>query len=511
VKPRRLDARGHKVARRKHRTQEWRVLCRLITLVALTWFAAGCNNVPSPRSLDRLHPCLSSEGPTDALCGTVTVFENRHTGIGRQIRLWVVVLPSLATTPSDDPLFFLAGGPGQGAAQLASQVRTVFHQVQRTRDIVLVDQRGTGKSNPLNCRSSASSLRELTEGSEVALARLRGCLESYNADVRLYTTDIAMDDLDDVRAFLGYNRINLYGGSYGTRAALVYLRQHGEHVRSIVLDGVAPTNMRLPLFTARDAQLALDKALADCDAESGCSEIFPGMASRIRNLIASLERHPRRVRIVHPRTGVGQEVDVDARLVASVMFNALYSPLTASIVPALIDRAEHNDFHGLFALAFAGEDAGENMSLGMQLSVLCSEDTSRVSADELARETSQSVFGSHLIGSQLEACAMWPKGKVKADYYQPVVSDVPVLVLSGEVDPVTPPGWGASVVKHLSHGTHIVVPSTGHGVVSTPCGNHLANDFIEHGSAEGLDTECVPSVRRPPFFVTPAGPDPVAR
>jgi pimeloyl-ACP methyl ester carboxylesterase len=373
---------------------------------------------------------------------------------------------------------------------------------------VLVDQRGTGKSNPLNCRSSASSLRELTEGSDVALARLRRCLEGYNADVRLYTTDIAMDDLDDVREFLGYDQINLYGGSYGTRAALVYLRQHGEHVRSVILDGVAPTDMRLPLFTARDAQLALDNALSDCEAEAPCSRRFPGLAGRIRNLIASLEQRPRRVRIVHPRTGIAEDATVDARLVASVLFSALYSPLTSSIVPALVDRAEQDDFQGLFALALAGEDAAETMSLGMQLSVLCSEDASRVSAGELAKETSGSVFGSHLIGSQLDACSMWPKGEVHASYYEPVVSDVPVLVLSGEVDPVTPPSWGASVVKHLSRGQHIVLPSTGHGVVSTPCGNRLVNRFIEQASTEGLDTHCVASVRRPPFFVTPAGPDP---
>jgi len=479
-------------------------------LVVLTLLGAACNNAPSQRSLDRLHPCSSSEGPTDALCGTVTVFENRHTGTGRQLNLWVVVLPSLAPTPDEDPLFFLAGGPGQAAAQLASQVRAVFRQVQKTRDIVLVDQRGTGKSNPLNCRSNASSLRELTEGNEAGLARLRRCLDGYDADVRLYTTDIAMDDLDDVRAFLGYDRINLYGGSYGTRAALVYLRQHSEHVRSMVLDGVAPTDMRLPLFTARDAQLALDRALGDCDRQAACRRAFPGMAAKIRSLITSLEHQPRRVRIVHPRTGIAEDVEVDARLVSSVIFTALYSPLTASIVPALIDRADQNDFQGLFALALASDDGADNMSIGMQLSVLCSEDASTVSASEIAAETSKSVFGTHLIGSQLDACAMWPKGTVDASYYRPVVSDVPALVLSGEVDPVTPPGWGQSVVKHLSHGKHIVVPATGHGVVTTPCGNHIVTDFIDAGSADGLDIECVASVRRPPFFVTPAGPDPAS-
>lgn len=471
---------------------------------------AACTSAPSSRPLDRLHPCTSEEGPTDALCGTVTVFENRHTRIGRQIELLVAVLPSLASVPEPDPLVFLAGGPGQGAAQLASQVQDIFRRVQRTRDIVLVDQRGTGKSNPLNCRSESSSLRELTERSDDALERLRRCLEGYDADVRLYTTDIAMDDLDEVLVHLGYGQVNLYGGSYGTRAALVYLRRHAGRVRSIVLDGVAPPDMRLPLFMARDAQRALDKLLVDCEAEPGCRRRFPGMASRIRTLIASLERHPRHVRIVHPRTGLPEEVDVDAGLVASVLFTALYSPLTASIVPTLIDRAEHDDFQSLFAVALANEDAGESMSLGMQLSVLCSEDVSHVSLDEVSRETAGTVFGSHLVGSRLEACAMWPKGTVDAGYYKPVVSSVPALVLSGDVDPVTPPGWGEAVVKHLSRGRHITIPATGHGVVTTPCGNRLVADFIERGSTTDLDTGCVADIRRPPFFLTPAGPDPAS-
>jgi pimeloyl-ACP methyl ester carboxylesterase len=500
-----LDADRDNVAVRNHRLKQSLLVLASILFASI---AAGCGMTRAHRPLDRLHPCPSGEGLTDALCGTVTVFENRHTAIGRQIHLRVVVLPSLAPTPSEDPLFFLAGGPGQAATQLASQVRVFFRDVQRTRDIVLVDQRGTGKSNPLNCRANASSLQELTEGSEAALERLRRCLAGYNADVRLYTTGIAMDDLDDVREFLGYDRINLYGGSYGTRAALVYVRQHGTHVRSMVLDGVAPTDMRLPLFTARDAQAALDKALAACETDPACRQAFPAMPTRVRSLVARLEQHLEKVRVVHPRTGVAENVVVDARLVSSILFSALYSPLTASLVPALVERAEQNDFQGLFALALAGEDVGENMSIGMQLSVLCSEDVSRVSADELATETAATVFGMHLIGSQLDACAIWPKGTVHADYYRPIVSDVPALVLSGDVDPVTPPGWGVSVVKHLSRGAHIVLPSTGHGVVSTPCGNRLVSDFLEQGSADGLNTACVASVRRPPFFVTPAGPDP---
>lgn len=476
----------------------------LVTLSLLA--VSSCAQTASGRPTDRLRPCTSEEGPIDAYCGTLTVPEDRGRIHGRQLDLWITVLPSLSSTPLEDPLFFLAGGPGQGAAQLAGQLGPLFRPVQRTRDIVLVDQRGTGRSNPLNCPSESNSLRGFTEGSEVALARLGHCLSSYDADVRLYTTDIAMDDLDDVRAYLGYEQVNLYGGSYGTRAALVYLRQHPERVRSLVLDGVAPTDMRLPLFTARDAQRALDTLLADCDSEPSCRAAFPGMASRIRALITRLEETPARVRLAHPRTHVIEEIEVSARVVASVLFSALYSPLTASLVPTIVDRAERNDFGGLFALALAGDAADTNMSIGMQLSVLCSEDTSRVTADDVRRESAGTMFGSHLLGGQLDACGMWPSRTMPADYYRPVASDVPALVLSGDIDPVTPPGWGDIVVRHLSRGRHIALPSTGHGVANTPCGMSLVEEFLDTLAPDDLDTKCVTRVRRPPFFITPAGP-----
>lgn len=456
----------------------------------------------------RLRPCTSDQGPTDAYCGSLTVYENRDTKQGRQIKLWIVVLPAIRPE-SPDPLFFLAGGPGQGAAQLARPLRELFRKVQRTRDIVLVDQRGTGKSNPLNCTATANTLAESIESDDAALARLERCLKGYDADVRFYSTNTAMDDLDDVRAYLGYQKINLYGGSYGTRAALVYLRRHGDRVRSMILDGVAPIDMRLPLFTSRDAQRALDKLLADCELSAACHQAFPGLRTRVSALLKRLDHDPPLVRVVHPRTGVAEEIHVEARIVASILFNALYSPLTASIVPALIDDADHNQFQSLFALGLGGGGDDDNMSVGMRFSVLCTEDAGRVSSGDVERETAGTVFGSYLLGPQIAACERWPKGTVEPTFYDPVVSDVPSLVLSGDIDPVTPPTWGESVVKHLRNGRHIVMPGTGHGVISTPCGLKLIETFIDQGSAAGLDTRCVSAVHRPPFFVTPAGPEPV--
>ncbi len=469
---------------------------------------AACTAPPGVALLDRLRPCTSDEGPVDALCGTLEVFEDRAARAGRRLDLNIVVLPSLSGD-ARDPLFFLAGGPGQGAARLAPQVREIFRRVQVDRDIVLVDQRGTGDSNPLNCRTNTNTLREAMESDEVSLERLKACLAGYAADVRLYTTPIAMDDLDDVRAHLGYERINLYGGSYGTRAALVYLRRHGGRVRSLVLDGVAPTDMRLPLFAARDAQRALDKLLVDCAADPACRAAQPDLAARMRALLQRLATDPPRLRLTHPRTGLAEDVVVEARVVATILFGALYNPLTASLVPALVARAEQNDFQGLIALGFANDGADENMSVGMQLSVVCSEDAPRVTAGDLARETAGTIFGSYLLSGQIEACGMWPKGSVDPSYYEPVTSAVPALVLSGDVDPVTPPGWGEAVARHLPNARHVVVPATGHGVVATACGQQLVRQFIEDANARDLDTSCVDRVRRPPFFLTPAGPDPL--
>lgn len=479
---------------------------RLILLAVL--FLPGCAPGAAPTAIERLRPCTSEEGPTDAYCGTYTVYENRETRQGRTLDLRIVVLPALGNDARPDPVFFLAGGPGQGAAQMARGIRELFRRLQAERDIVLVDQRGTGKSAPLDCPSDTNSLSVLNESDDDGLARLAQCLAGFDADVRLYTTTVAMDDLDEVRAHLGYDRINLYGGSYGTRAALVYLRQHEARVRTMVLDGVAPPGMRLPLFFARDAQRALDKLFADCEADQSCRSLHPDLAARTRRLFERLDKTPVRVRLTHPRTGEAGEVTVNTAFVGNVVFAALYSPMMAAIVPELLKRAEANDFQGLLALALANEAAGENMAIGMQLSVICAEDYPRITPADHRRESADHVFGAHLLTARMKACEFWPKGAVPASYYEPVRSRVPTLLLSGDLDPVTPPSWAEQVREHLPTSRHIIVPGTGHGVLTTGCGVRLVRDFIQRGSADGLDTSCVGTIRRPRFFLSPAGPDP---
>ena len=484
-----------------------RTLAAAAALAAVVTLAACAP--PAPPGFAHLRACSSREAPPDALCGTLSVYENRQTRTGRRIPLAVVVLPALSDEYRSDPVFFLAGGPGQGAATMAPLIRQVFERVRRHRDIVLVDQRGTGRSHPLNCDANEESLQSAFADDAAVAERVRRCLARFDADVRQYTTPVAMDDLDEVREWLGYPRINLYGASYGTRAALVYLRQHGDRVRSLVLDGVAPTNMQLPLFAARDAGRALDALLTDCQNDEACQHRHPMLRTQVRELLARLERAPVRTTLTHPRTGMRETVTVTASVAAGILFRALYAPVTGAMLPLLVEQASQDDFQPLVALAFAGDE--ENMSVGMQLAVLCSEDAGRITGEQAAEATRGMLFSRHLLAGQLTACAEWPKGSIPDDYFAPTSSDVPALVLSGEIDPVTPPSWGESVAGSLTRSRHLTARATGHGVAMTACGIRLVDDFFERASADALDTTCLDNATRPPFFLTPSGPDPAAR
>jgi pimeloyl-ACP methyl ester carboxylesterase len=478
--------------------------------LVLLLLSPSCSRLRPPLSaLERLKPCSSAEGPTDAYCGKVDVWEDRAARSGRKLSLKVIVLPGLRREPAPDPIFYFAGGPGGGAAKMARMIREPFRSLQTDRDIVLVDQRGTGDSNPLTCKFDED---KPDQDPDAGIEKLRACLATYpaKADVRDYTTSIAMDDLDDVRQFLGYSKIDLYGGSYGTRAAIVYTRQHADHVRAVILDSVAPTDMRIPLYMARDAQRALELLIRDCERDPGCHQRFPALGDRLTRLLAHLSS-PQHVRLIHPRTGAEVDVNVKRRTISNILFASLYSPQMAALLPLLIERAEKGDFQGFLALGAPGDALADNIALGMQFSVLCSEDAPRIESGSIERETAGTFLGSDMADWRMKICAFWPRGQVDPAYYDYTQSDVPALILSGELDPVTPPSWGQQVASHWKNSRHIVAPGTGHGVITSGCVMKLAREFLNKGSAANLDVNCVQRVRRPPFFLGPSGPDPLGK
>jgi len=480
----------------------------VVLLACAALAAASCTTEPATSAIDRLHECAIEEGPSGAYCGTLAVPENRATGEGRQIALKIVVAPALRRDAAPDPLFILEGGPGAGAATLAGSRLGMFRRFRTDRDLVFVDQRGTGDSNRLGCDPTAEELDEVATNDERSLARIRACLAALDADPRLYTTPIAMDDLDDVRRFLGYDRINLWGGSYGTRAALVYLRQHEARVRSVVLDGVAPQDMRLPLHTARDAQRALDRLLADCAADAACAAAFPTLAADTQALFARLAAGATIVTGVHPRTGRPISLPLTRRDAALVVFRALYIPEVASLLPRVLSEASAGNYQGLLALAFMSAPEGDkrDMAIGMHLSVVCAEDIPRITPADRVDADAGGFLGAAMFDAQYAACAFWPKGEVPDSYYAPIASAKPVLILSGADDPVTPPTWGDHVAPHLPNSKHIVVPGAGHITLTRGCVPSIVERFLRDARVDGLDATCTDALTRPPFFVTPTGP-----
>ena len=477
------------------------------TSLFLLTFLASC----SPRNLSTvpesslpLEDCsLTSPAgnQVDARCGTLTVPEDRANPDGRQIELNIAVIPAIKRNPEPDPLFLLAGGPGQSAVETFPVMIPLMYQVHEDRDIVLIDQRGTGESNPLKCLSTEDD--ELTD--EQVLAKLKACPETLDADLRFYTTEIAMTDLDEVRAALGYETINLYGASYGTRAALTYLRMFPERVRTVTLDSVVDPGFIMFMDAAEDGQSALDKFFARCEADEACKAEFPKLRSEFNGLLARLDESSVDITIPHPLTHEPLDLTVTRQMVTGMVFNTLYVPDLVATLPLSIHSAyADEDYVPLISQAFL-VDAG--LYDGMFYAVTCTEDSPLITADEAAERSEGSVFGDRTVDF-VDICSQWQKGEVSSEFREPVVSDVPVLILSGEADPITPPWHAEKVAESLTNELHLVFSDMGHGNLSSRCSTNLFKSFIESASIIGLDTSCVEGIEPPPFFVDFSGPRP---
>lgn len=487
----------------------------VLVLSALGAAACGALRAASPgeakaRPRLALHPCHVKDLPEEVRCGALRVPEDRSRSGGRTIDIQVAVLPAVRPAKAPDPLFIFAGGPGQGARSYGRFVQAAFKEVRRTRDVVLVDVRGTGASNPLECPVRARVDLAFFPNEE----DIRACLASLPGDPRLYTNEFAVDDLNDVRAALGYETINLWGGSYGTRTALVYARRHPATIRSVVLDGAAPFEVTFPLHTGWSAQRALDRTFADCAAEPGCRTAFPNARGALDRLLARLDAGPIQARLRDPRTGRAVEVTVTRAAFVTSLRGLLYGTASASLVPFALHAAAEGDFAPLLAqhLETVSWSTG-TMSLGMMMSVLCSEDVPRITEDEARREArldaTATIWGRSEIDEWRERCALWPRGPL------PALADdrdeafrAPTLILSGDLDPVTPPRWGEAMKDHFPGALHVTVPGTGHNTSTVGCVPELIARFIETGDPAAIDASCVNSVRRPPFVIDPSGTAP---
>ena len=443
-----------------------------------------------------------------AWCGTVRRPLDPARPAGPSIDVHVAVLPALSRQRKPDPVFFFAGGPGQSAIDLAGPVGRLLARLSNRRDLVLIDQRGTGRSAPLRCDGDDGADRPLREAVDAeavqqALRRCRDALQRLpHGELRQFTTTIAAQDADAVRRALGAGRINLVGASYGTRVALEYLRQFPQAVRRVVLDGVAPPDMALPAAFAADAQAAFDALLAWCEADAECRRRHPQLRAQWQALRASL---PRAVTLTHPLSGRDEVVTLTAGVLAGLVRAPLYAPVLAAGLPVAIEQAAAGRWTPLagLALALGGGRAGA-VAQGQHFSVVCSEDAPRLDSDGAARPAGD--FGA-LAETYVRACADWPRGVVPADFYRIGPAPVPVLLLSGAIDPVTPPRHGARVARALgARARHVVVPAAGHGLLALPCVRDQVFRFVDaddEAAALAADGGCPATRPRPPVFVAP--------
>ena len=480
----------------------------LICIALLAPVCAGAQQASPapPRTLfQKLEPCKIEGFQEEVLCGTMSVWENRTAKSGRKIDLYIVVLPAQNANPAPDPVFYINGGPGYGSAGAASGMGQFLGEIRKQRDLVLVDQRGTGKSHPLHCDLPGGEddlqgyMRTL-----FPMATLRACEPKLaaQADLTQYTTTIAMDDLDDVRAWLGYERINVYGGSYGTRAAQAYVRQHPEHVRSAVLAGVMIMDGRMPLYHARKAQDSIDKVFDDCAAEESCRTAFPDLRGDLAKVIARLDQGPVTQTIQHPKTGKPVALSIPRGAFTTTLRAMQYSPFLAVRIPLYVHMAAQGDYGPMMRMTIQ-DRTDPDWNIGMYLSITCAEDVARIDPQDVPALVANTYQGDDRIRDQTEACSFWPRATVPEDFFKPLDSVAPTLILTGWSDPATPPEWAAEVARHLPNAVNVVIRDGAHGpggLSHIECYPKLISDFIANGTPYGLDTSCVKEMKRPPFL-----------
>lgn len=468
---------------------------------------------PVPAAGIELHDC-QLEGPfgiqhTQARCGALAVPENPDEPDGRRIELNVAVVPADSPTPARGAVALLAGGPGQAATEAFAGMSGAFSGLNQARDILLVDQRGTGASNPLDCAFDPEELWSVEVSREEAHRLARRCLDGLDgADPRFYTTAIAMDDLDRVREALGYERLDLVGVSYGTRAAQVYLRRHPDRVRSMVLAGSVPMDEYLGLAHAANLDRALDAVFSACLANEHCARVFGDPRVALDAVMSRISEAPADLVVVHPTTGKRTELTLGRDGVAGAVRLLSYTPEGQALLPLLVNDAhDAGELDRLAAQALmTSSELLEQISRGMEMSVMCAEDVPFYPADWQA--PAGSVLGGTLVDYARWSCEIWPRGDRPAGYHEPVASDVPTLLLSGEYDPVTPPAWGERVAATLENSRHFTVPGQAHALLGRGCVDEVVARFVAEAGFDGLEAECLDDMGRMPFFVDFTGPSP---
>ena len=468
-------------------------------------FALAC--VAGGANAQALSDCRVAGLRNSVKCGVVQRALDPARPDGPKIDVHYVVVPAMARRKLPDPVFLIAGGPGQSAIEVAPQVMPLFSRLNNRRDIVFVDQRGTGQSAPLDCPESKRESLDAQADNEAQIKLLMQCKAGLlnkpyikaPADLGFFTTTLAMQDLDAVRQQLGAAQIDLVGVSYGTRAILEYLRQFPNSVRRAALDSVAPPDMILPASFSTDGQAAFDALLAACEKQADCAGAYPKLRADWAALLASL---PKPASAPHPLSGTPERFTLTRDMVLGAVRGALYNPAMAAALPAAITEAAAGRYEGLVGMgSLLGARRGLRLAMGMHFSVVCAEDAPLMPK---ATDKPGADFGDTQATIYRRVCAEWPRGAVPEAFYAIAPTRTPALLLTGGLDPATPPRHAERVAKALGPAAQlVVVPNAGHSVLGIGCARDVLYRFIDaadNAAATAVDASCLKSIPRPGVF-----------
>jgi len=443
-----------------------------------------------------------------ARCGTLRVPIDREHPKEGFIDLKIAVVPALNRRSTAAPLFLLAGGPGQSAMQVYVALSSAFARINRNHAIVLLDQRGTGNSNQQSC-VYPEDWQEPADPMPALRKATADCLGKLGAHARFYTTSIAVRDLDAVRAALGYDLIDLYGGSYGTRVAELYMRRYPTHVHAVILDGVTYPQQAIGVETPQDAERALNLIVARCVQTSDCAATYPQLQDDLNLLLRQFGPQRVLVTIDDPNSGLPLEFEFNRRIFNTALRMLSYSSMQASLLPALIHEAAHGKLRPLAAQSVMNmRQISDQLANGMQYSVICSEDEPFFAAAIDRAGMAKTYQGTDMADALREICKLWPRGPVDADLHAALHSDIPTLLLSGEADPVTPPIDAERAAEGLTRHRHLILKGEGHGQLATGCMPIIAADFLDNAAPDKLDASCLDRHTPEPFFLSMTGPAP---
>lgn len=461
---------------------------------------------PGRRSFASLLKPYITESKDTLYEGSYSVYENRKQK-GRKIVLQIIVVPAKNKDDLRSPIFYFQGGPGDAATGMVNYF--LQHGIYRkNRDIVLVDFRGTGNSNPLHCPSTqVRTSAQYCMDEMYPIDSVKKCFNELTkiADLSQYTTEIAVEDVEEIRQWLGYDVINIMGQSYGTRACQSYMRQFPSVVRSAVMIGPVPTFMSMPLNHAYDGQKAWDILLQDCKDDSTCNAKYPSLDLEFNTLMNRLKKQSETFVYNDSIKLVKEKVIITHGPFADLLRSIMYSVKGQRQIPYLVHQAYTGNYQPLIEIAIDRNSEPYALADGFYLCVTCSEDVPYINSERVSELTNNAYMATYRIDQQIEACKVWGRNTVSENFRNPIESTIPAFVVSGKHDPITPTRWGDSIIQKMSNAQHLIIPQMAHGIrglSNDDCFYEVIAKFFDMPN-DKVDSGCIALMKPPKFYGTP--------